>query len=767
MQSRKAILESVADLHPGITHKELLRRQHGVALVLDWLAQFGGSTWQQQWLSSSADAAGKRWTELVPTPGLIPGADWRAQLTGGATRLVLLRVVRPSYNWLYQWRSPGVTAQIRDCCDPHGFELLDPLCDQIPRFTERDRGLAYIQLGRILFHNGGRLGDITVSDCIEAYRAQVGYSARQHSHWYFLLKEAGILPSNSPPSIWAAGRRGQLTVEELVDGYQVDCRPVRDLFVDYLHERQPGLDYSSIRQLVTKLVLLFWRDLELHEPGLDSLHLSDRAVRAWKERLKHVAYGNHRIGEVRQDRNAILMAVRGFYSDLNHWALEDPSRWGGWAAPNPITTRDLGGQNKQIRHVQARMHQRTRELVPLLPALVATAAKQRRHASDVLATGMATQPGEPFEVDGRRLVRVSIATDPERGGSGRPGVIYADDLKTGHRLNITLEEDDAFWAWSVVEVLRQTGVRIEELLELTHNSFVAYTLPTTGEVIPLLQITPSKTDRERLLVVSPELAEVLAIIIQRVAKGTERVPLVTRYDQAERVHSSPLPYLFQRPSGLINRSITKDRVRLLLDRTASATGLTAHDGQPVRITPHDFRRVFATEAVASGLPIHIAAKLLGHETLATTQRYVAIYDNDVIEHHRGFIARRRALRPSEEYREPTDAEWDEFLAHFEKRKVELGVCGRAYGTPCIHEHACLRCPMLRPDPNQQPRLIEIRENLHARLAEARKRGWMGEIEGLNISLAGAEQKLAGMLSAKQSSNEGEGATLRNVSRAAR
>jgi hypothetical protein len=116
----------------------------------------------------------------------------------------------------------------------------------------------------------------------------------------------------------------------------------------------------------------------------------------------------------------------------------------------------------------------------------------------------------------------------------------------------------------------------------------------------------------------------------------------------------------------------------------------------------------------------------------------------VIDHHRSFIARRRTLRPSEEYREPTAAEWDEFLAHFEKRKVELGVCGRAYGTPCIHEHACLRCPLLRPDPKQQARLIEIQDNLKARLVEAKTRGWLGEVEGLNISLAGAEQKLGAM-----------------------
>jgi hypothetical protein len=58
-------------------------------------------------------------------------------------------------------------------------------------------------------------------------------------------------------------------------------------------------------------------------------------------------------------------------------------------------------------------------------------------------------------------------------------------------------------------------------------------------------------------------------------------------------------------------------------------------------------------------------------------------------------------RPSEEYRTPTDAEWEEFLGHFQRRRVALGDCGRAYGTSCIHEHSCLRCSLLRPDPTQR------------------------------------------------------------------
>ena len=144
----------------------------------------------------------------------------------------------------------------------------------------------------------------------------------------------------------------------------------------------------------------------------------------------------------------------------------------------------------------------------------------------------------------------------------------------------------------------------------------------------------------------------------------------------------------------------------------------------------------------SGLPPHIAQVICGHKNIGTTIGYKAVYPAEAIEAHRAFIARRRATRPSEEYRTPTDDEWDAFLAHFEKRKVSVGTCARAFGTPCIHEHACVRCSLLRPSPGQRDRLEEIRANLHDRIAEAEREGWLGEVEGLKISLAGAEDKLA-------------------------
>jgi hypothetical protein len=54
----------------------------------------------------------------------------------------------------------------------------------------------------------------------------------------------------------------------------------------------------------------------------------------------------------------------------------------------------------------------------------------------------------------------------------------------------------------------------------------------------------------------------------------------------------------------------------------------------------------------------------------------------------------------------------------------------------------IRCSLLRPDPGRRQRIVDIRNHLLARIAEAERENWLGEVEGLKVSLAGAEQKLA-------------------------
>jgi hypothetical protein len=236
---------------------------------------------------------------------------------------------------------------------------------------------------------------------------------------------------------------------------------------------------------------------------------------------------------------------------------------------------------------------------------------------------------------------------------------------------------------------------------------------------------------------------VLAAIVARIrdtSSGT--VPDVIAYDRYECCFLPPMPVLFQHLEGMDRRPLSPASVRRWIRDALTAAEITDAAGKPLVFTPHDFRRIFATEAIMNGMPPHIAQLILGHKDITTTMGYKAVYPDEAIAAHRAFIARRRALRPPEEYRTPTESEWQEFLGHFQRRKVELGDCGRAYGAACHHEHACIRCALLRVDPAQRDRLAEIRDSLLARIDEVREHGWLGEIEGLKVSLAAANDKIA-------------------------
>lgn len=219
------------------------------------------------------------------------------------------------------------------------------------------------------------------------------------------------------------------------------------------------------------------------------------------------------------------------------------------------------------------------------------------------------------------------------------------------------------------------------------------------------------------------------------------MPLVARYDNYEATTGPLLPHLFQREYGSGPAVISPTMLRVTLREVAERMGLTDAAGNPVHLTPHDFRRVFTTTAVQDGLPLHIASKILGHRHLNSTQPYTAVFQDDLIRTYRTFVDRRRSVRPVEEYREPTPEEWDEFEEHFTLRRVELGSCARPYGSTCEHEHACIRCPVLRVDPAQLGRLEAIAASLTERIAEAEARGWAGEVEQLKISLQAARDKI--------------------------
>ena len=721
---------------------QLQGRRPGVLAVVSWLQARPGETWQERWLSSGAEHA-TDWRNLVAVPNGRAGQNTArppGHLAPGLLVMICADVIRPSLPFLLASAGTrrNLTAEMARVRDPQGFAALARAVDADGVGLQSGQQ-ALTRVACILAAKGGLVTDVRAGDCIELFelaRQMRGEAeGRAGSElFYQALREIGALGDDAPATLRVFAGRGRPTPAQLIGRYHLACRPVRDVLVDYLAERQPSVDFSSLQRFAYLLGKLFWADLESHHPGIDSLKLSREVAAAWKERVMTKTRGGPTT--TRLDGRSVLSAVRAFYLDIAEWAEDDPARWGPHAVRSPVSAADVSHKKDRLRR-KSRMDQRTRERLPVLPTLVAFVEAERRRAAELLVAAQAVGAGEIFSTGAEMLRRSAMKTKTT-------GRIWAEDPETGKRRDLTFEEHRAFWTWAMVEVLRHSGLRIEELTELSHHSVVQYKLPSTAELVPLLQIVPSKTDQERLLVVSPELADVLATIVGRVRDQDGRVPLVVSYDKNDRVYNAPMPLLFQSRKRLEDRPVSETALRQYLDHALENIGVIGPDGRTLRYTFHDFRRMFITDAILHGMPPHIAQLVAGHRDINTTMGYKAVYPEEVIAGHRAFISRRRALRPSEEYRIPTDEEWEEFLGHFARRKVALGECGRSYATPCIHEHSCLRCPLLRPDPAERSRLVDIRDNLAERIAEAESKGWLGEAEGLRVSLDGARQKLAQM-----------------------
>lgn len=478
-------------------------RRSAVNVLLDWLADQPGDCWQERWKASGAEALdGPGWLDLPVAWHAAHGRDSDNVTQLARTGIQVLNcadVIRPDLGWLYRRRAGFFTAAMASMRDPEGFAAIDKLLAKRGLPARAVSDIRY-RLTLILAAKGGTIADIVAGDCVELTElrsARVGGVV--DNHLYQTLLDHGTLEPNAPSTLRMFGKaKGQLTVEELIDQRGIVSAEIRGLLVQYLRERQPALDYSSLADAAYMLGGVFWRDIELHHPGIDSIHLAPDVAAAWKERVQTAAklvrdqHGNESTIRVpRKGARGILIKVRAFYLDIAQWAMEDPSRWAQWAVPCPIKAAECE-RHKQRRQHKSKMDARTRERLTLLPRLVAVVERVRAATAEVLAVARECGHGEEFEADGVALVRI---VRPTESGS----IVWVRDPRREQLRNLTREEGDAFWTWAVVEVLRHTGIRIEELLELTHHSITQYVLPSTGEVVPLLQIAPSKSDKERLL----------------------------------------------------------------------------------------------------------------------------------------------------------------------------------------------------------------------------------------------------------------------------
>ncbi len=346
---------------------------------------FPGDTWQQRREASGAgEHPGSSWAPLplgwLRGNGLAASYD-ENDLSPGLLMLSCGDVIRPRMAWMVTRARRHLAPVMAEVRDPAGFARLRELAEAGPAASLADARLAAAKIAAILACKGGVITGIAVGDCAEmagTRRLVHSRGGQKKAGFYLRLHALGIFPAGAPATIRAFGMaRGQLTAEELAGRYRLQCKPVRDLLVDDLRERQPALDYASLDSISSSLAGLSWARIEALSPGISTLRLPPDVARAWKEDLQTIKRSvtgpdGQKTVVTRPRLNAKdeLIRVRALYLDIAQRATGEPGRWAQWAVPSPVSAAGINWA-KERRRRKARMDQRTRERLPVLPVLPA------------------------------------------------------------------------------------------------------------------------------------------------------------------------------------------------------------------------------------------------------------------------------------------------------------------------------------------------------------------------------------------------------------
>jgi integrase/recombinase XerD len=267
--------------------------------------------------------------------------------------------------------------------------------------------------------------------------------------------------------------------------------------------------------------------------------------------------------------------------------------------------RDLGAYQSFLGE-QGPDHGWGEQMEGASPAAVAAfvAARRRTHSAASVARGLSTLRG--FH---RFLVEEGTATtDPT---ADLPGIAIADLLPKA----LSEEEAEALLGAVVgtgpavlrdralLEVLYGTGARVSEVVGLNLGNVAA--AMESGEV-PLIRVL-GKGNKERMVPLGRLAHDALAGWL-----SGEGRPLMEPKKWARRSDADAV-FLNQRGGRL-----TRVGAFGVVKKYAGRVGLAD------RVSPHVLRHSCATHMLAHGADIRVVQELLGHATIATTQRYTKV-----------------------------------------------------------------------------------------------------------------------------------------------
>jgi integrase/recombinase XerC len=183
-----------------------------------------------------------------------------------------------------------------------------------------------------------------------------------------------------------------------------------------------------------------------------------------------------------------------------------------------------------------------------------------------------------------------------------PSILQPDEVR--RLIEFSLSPDDSTPAAmrdrAIFETLYSSGLRVGELVGLDWRDI--------DEELVMVMVRAGKGNKDRL------------------------VPLGEPALDALRAWRRAMPVAWEPDSAVITNlrggRLTTRSVEMILQRRLAAVGLSA------RITPHGLRHCFATHMLGNGADLRSIQEMLGHASLATTQRYTHVSVNHLKEVYR-------------------------------------------------------------------------------------------------------------------------------------
>ena len=678
-----------------------------------------GRTLQERWTAFES-TVWKRWTAGEDRPCQPYHWAW------GPRMAVMTRLIVPSWEWtrdvyLMNWivTLPETDSLFRQ----HDRLVRAP--NKVSWASEHSRHKAARSSLRLMLARGyHELTEITDADLERMSSDDRGADVLDAA-----LCSLGVFGRTPLRGSSRKNRRGQKSVHELVEIADIPER-FREVTALYLatYETRISDVYVTRRHKVIALAH-FWRFLAQRYPEVcGSAEVSPAQARSYIpcaiERAREVRRGRAADDATRITAHSRLVDVRTFFSDICTWATEPDSPFAVFAPRTvPLTRHDL----VNIGFEKARKQQTARTTATVLD-LEREMPNLRSHASRTWRGSQTALKNAPSDSSAKAV------------------------------------EAAAFWDWALLELLLQSGLRIEEASELTALDILKRRLPDDS-LYYMLHIKPSKFDRARVIPIGDGLGRVLAEILQHVKSfyGTTEVPFCNHWDHNERRPRPAGPYLLQGAKHPSPIGIQTIRGRL---RAISVTsGVKRSDGTPLVVLPHDCRRVFASEHLNNNTPVHVIQALLGHATIDTVMVYAKLYPRNLVEEYRKAVrGLYNTFHGTDSLKNPTAEEWAAFERSCSMRDMGTHLCALPTGEHCPRGLVCLGCVHAQPKKSATPifrRMLASHERalavaklsgepagqLAARELEvARIRGALQRAEELSADVAAAIESAADLVS---------------------